>query len=84
MFNYQRKVPGKSRIESVWCMQAEVADKEAALKQVRQWLDQAQGQLQNTQTALNVKEKECRSLETQLEQQKEIAATLQVLCHTSC
>lgn len=55
----------------------EVQEREEAVNQVRVWLDQAQGQLQHTQTALNVKEKECRDLEEQLEAQKSSASVLQ-------
>ena len=45
---------------------------------MRQWLDQAQGQLQNTQTALTVKEQECRELQDQLQAQLSSSAVLQV------
>lgn len=58
-------------------LQREVQEREEAVRQVRQWLDQAQGQLQNTQTALTDKERECRDLEVQLDAQKSSAEVLQ-------
>lgn len=47
----------------------------------QRWLDQAQGQLQNTQVALNDKEAECRELATCLEEAAEQAKFFEVgLC----
>eukprot|EP00884_Botryococcus_braunii_P000862 jgi/Botrbrau1/10777/Bobra.0119s0004.2 len=46
----------------------EVSRKEATAQQAKRWLDQAQGQLQNTQTALTVKEAEVKELSAQLDQ----------------
>ena len=42
--------------------QAERSAKDRDISNLRQWLDQAQGQLQNTQTALNLLEQECKDL----------------------
>ena len=48
------------------------------LRDGQRWLDQAQGQLQNTQVALNDKEAECRKLKLILEQAMERAESLLV------
>ena len=64
--------------EGCWLVQREVQKSEESVVQVRQWLDQAQGQLQNTQTALTVKEQECRELRDQLQAQLNSSAVLQV------
>ena len=61
-----------------WLLQREVQKSEESVVQVRQWLDQAQGQLQNTQTALTIKEQECRELRDQLQAQLNSSADLQV------
>ena len=36
------------------------------MRELRRWLDQAQGQLQNTQTALHEREAECKTLSADL------------------
>ena len=59
-------------------LQREVQKKDDEARQARQWLDQAQGQLQNTQTALNTKEKECLTLEEKVVSEKATAVNLQV------
>ena len=41
--------------------------KERVISNLRQWLHHAQGQLQNTQTALAIKEQECRDLFSDLD-----------------
>lgn len=53
-----------SSLMIVICMisQAERKAKENDVMDLRRWLDDAQGQLQNTQTALTLKEEECRDL----------------------
>lgn len=53
-----------SSLMIVICMisQAERKAKENEVMDLRRWLDDAQGQLQNTQTALTLKEEECRDL----------------------
>ena len=43
-------------------VQAERHARDADIQNLRQWFDQAQGQLQNTQTALTLKEQECKEL----------------------
>lgn len=48
------------------------------MKQVRQWLHRAQGELQHTQEELNSKETECRALNERLEDQQYKEATLNV------
>ena len=62
-------------------MQSEKGSREATLRDGQRWLDQAQGQLQNTQVALNEKEAECRRLTCYLEQAIERAESLQVYEH---
>lgn len=52
--------------------------KEATAQQAKRWLDQAQGQLQNTQTALTVKEAEVKELSAQLDQAAADYARLRV------
>ena len=37
------------------------------MKELRRWLDQAQGQLQNTQTALHEREEDCKTLEAAID-----------------
>lgn len=59
-------------------MQDEVSRKEATAQQAKRWLDQAQGQLQNTQTALTVKEVEVKELSAQLDQAAADYARLRV------
>lgn len=49
-------------------LQSEKGSREATLRDGQRWLDQAQGQLQNTQVALNDKEAECRELATYYEE----------------
>jgi hypothetical protein len=58
--------------------QEDVRQKDAAAQQAKRWLDQAQGQLQNTQTALTVKEAEVKTLSSQLDQAAADYATLRV------
>ena len=43
-------------------MQGELGSKDDTVKELRRWLDQAQGQLQNTQTALHEREADCKTL----------------------
>jgi hypothetical protein len=59
-------------------LQDEVSRKEATAQQAKRWLDQAQGQLQNTQTALTVKEAEVKELSAQLDQAAADYARLRV------
>lgn len=47
-------------------MQGELGSKDDTVKELRRWLDQAQGQLQNTQTALHEREAECKTLSADL------------------
>lgn len=47
-------------------MQGELSSKDDTVKELRRWLDQAQGQLQNTQTALHEREAECKTLSADL------------------
>ena len=49
-------------------LQTELQSKDKAVADLRLWLDQAQGQLQNTQEALNQREGECYQLEADLTQ----------------
>lgn len=58
--------------------QCEKGSREATLRDGQRWLDQAQGQLQNTQVALNDKEAECRELATCLEEAAEQATFFEV------
>ncbi|KAK9829162.1 hypothetical protein WJX72_004253 [[Myrmecia] bisecta] len=46
----------------------ELSAKEVAAAEMKRWLDQAQGQLQNTQSALNEKEADCKELAARLKQ----------------
>jgi septal ring factor EnvC (AmiA/AmiB activator) len=64
-------------IRNALVLQMEVKAKEAATQEARRWLDQAQGQLQNTQTALTDREIECRTLVAKLEATEEDLNTLQ-------
>ena len=48
-------------------MQGELGSKDDTVKELRRWLDQAQGQLQNTQTALHEREAECKTLSADLD-----------------
>lgn len=59
-------------------LQCEEGSREATLRDGQRWLDQAQGQLQNTQVALNDKEAECRELATCLEEAAEQAKFFEV------
>ncbi len=43
-------------------VQGELGSKDDNVKDLRRWLDQAQGQLQNTQTALHEREADCKTL----------------------
>lgn len=47
-------------------MQGELGGKDDTVKELRRWLDQAQGQLQNTQTALHEREAECKTMSADL------------------
>ncbi len=47
-------------------MQGELGSKDDNVKDLRRWLDQAQGQLQNTQTALHEREADCKTLSLDL------------------
>ena len=47
-------------------VQGELGSKDDTVKELRRWLDQAQGQLQNTQTALHEREAECKTLSADL------------------
>ncbi len=47
-------------------MQGELGSKDDTVKELRRWLDQAQGQLQNTQTALHEREADCKTLSLDL------------------
>lgn len=57
-------------------VQGELGSKDDAVKELRRWLDQAQGQLQNTQTALHEREAECKTLSADL---KAVLADLKAL-----
>lgn len=57
-------------------MQGELGSKDENVKDLRRWLDQAQGQLQNTQTALHEREADCKTLSLDL---KAALADLQAL-----
>ena len=57
-------------------MQGELSSKDDNVKDLRRWLDQAQGQLQNTQTALHEREADCKTLSLDL---KAALADLQAL-----
>lgn len=48
-------------------VQGELGSKDDTVKELRRWLDQAQGQLQNTQTALHEREAECKTLSGDLD-----------------
>ncbi|KAL3162467.1 hypothetical protein ABBQ32_010130 [Trebouxia sp. C0010 RCD-2024] len=48
-------------------MKGELGSKDDTVKELRRWLDQAQGQLQNTQTALHEREAECKTLSGDLD-----------------
>lgn len=65
-------------IHSCTCftVQGELGSKDDAVKELRRWLDQAQGQLQNTQTALHEREAECKTMSADL---KAALADLKVL-----
>lgn len=60
-------------------LQREIQERETAVRQVRLWLDQAQGQLQQTQAELSDKEKECRQLKERLEDQTYSDSALKVI-----
>ncbi|DBB01157.1 TPA: hypothetical protein ACH3X1_001046 [Trebouxia sp. C0004] len=47
-------------------MKGELGSKDDNVKDLRRWLDQAQGQLQNTQTALHEREADCKTLSLDL------------------
>ncbi len=47
-------------------VQGELGSKDDNVKDLRRWLDQAQGQLQNTQTALHEREADCKTLSQDL------------------
>lgn len=47
-------------------VQGELGSKDDNVKDLRRWLDQAQGQLQNTQTALHESEADCKTLSLDL------------------
>ncbi len=47
-------------------VQGELGSKDDNVKDLRRWLDQAQGQLQNTQTALHEREADCKTLSLDL------------------
>ena len=59
---------------TAWCIhscgwmtvQGELGSKDDTVKELRRWLDQAQGQLQNTQTALHEREADCKTLSADL------------------
>ena len=57
-----------SCIHSCMCftVQGELGSKDDTVKELRRWLDQAQGQLQNTQTALHEREAECKTMSADL------------------
>ncbi|KAL0029317.1 hypothetical protein WJX79_010004 [Trebouxia sp. C0005] len=57
-------------------MKGELGSKDENVKDLRRWLDQAQGQLQNTQTALHEREADCKTLSLDL---KAALADLQAL-----
>ncbi len=63
---------------TIHAMQSEKGSQEVILRDGQRWLDQAQGQLQNTQVALNDKEAECRHLKQVLEHAVERAESLEV------
>lgn len=56
------------------------------MKELRRWLDQAQGQLQNTQTALHEREAECKTLSADLDAALADLKALKVIPaqHTIC
>ena len=47
-------------------LQGELSSKDETVKELRRWLDQAQGQLQNTQAALHEREADCKTLAADL------------------
>jgi hypothetical protein len=64
--------------------QAERKAKENDVMNLRRWLDDAQGQLQNTQTALTLKEEECRDLLYDIQAIQVLSAGTRFLSETSC
>ena len=52
-------------------MQAQQHARDTDILNLRRWLDQAQGQLQNTQIALTLKEQECKELICAVQEQHE-------------
>ena len=69
---------GKSSL-ACW-LQTELQSKDKAVADLRLWLDQAQGQLQNTQEALNQREGECCQLEADLTQAQAALEAAQASC----
>lgn len=65
------------------CLQTELQSKDKAVADLRLWLDQAQGQLQNTQEALNQREGECCQLEADLTQAQAALEAAQASCTSS-
>lgn len=61
-------------------VQGELGSKDDTVKELRRWLDQAQGQLQNTQTALHEREAECKTLSADLDTAQADLNALKV-CH---
>ena len=59
-------VSALSALTVCYALQGELSSKDDTVKELRRWLDQAQGQLQNTQTALHEREAECKTLSADL------------------
>ena len=59
-------------------LQREIQNREEAVKQIKEWLNQAQGQLQRTQEALCSSESECAVLKRKLAEVEGKEASLTV------
>lgn len=55
----------QSSTNELW-LQGDVNSKDKAVGDLKRWLDQAQGQLQNTQAALHEREADCKTLAADL------------------
>ena len=62
-------------------LQGELSSKDDTVKELRRWLDQAQGQLQNTQAALHEREADCKTLAADLKAALAGLAALKVCCY---
>ena len=65
-------------LKSCMRLQREIQNREDAVKQIKEWLDQAQGQLQRTQEALCSSENECAVLKRKLAEVENKEASLTV------